>query len=211
MSIRQTFPDVVCMPGGNLRLVTEIARYWVYSNTNTGTRCGQRYDAPKYIFADAEVLRLMRLDGLVIWDRKRSRPLVGTLWRNTHAYVSAGSGWRTPDGRSVATRSEMRIVMSQPRRLPAIGRSDSQTLVGLTKNPNNAATEESSMEKRQISLVSIGDPMSELNIQRRLRFLRNSRGRGVVFIPQSWADEDPAFARGVEELDWLRIEKPRER
>ena len=58
------------------------------------------------------------------------------------------------------------------------------------------------------TLGSFGDPLSELNVQRRLRFLRSSRCTGTVSIPKSWVDDDPAFARAVKELDWLRIEEP---
>ena len=55
-------------------------------------------------------------------------------------------------------------------------------------------------------LATIGDdPMSEENVQRRLRFLREGAGRGTVFIPKSWAEADPALAQAVEELDWIRV------
>ena len=58
------------------------------------------------------------------------------------------------------------------------------------------------------TLGSFGDPLSELNVQRRLRFLRGCPGRGTVFIPKSWVERDPALAQAVKELDWLRIEEP---
>jgi len=57
-------------------------------------------------------------------------------------------------------------------------------------------------------LGSIGDPLCETNVQRRLRFLRGCTGGGTVFIPKSWVDDDPAIAQAVKELDWLRIEEP---
>lgn len=58
-------------------------------------------------------------------------------------------------------------------------------------------------------LATIGDDEdSEVNIARRLQFLRESSTGGTVFIPESWVKEDPAFQQAVEELDWLRVEKP---
>jgi len=63
------------------------------------------------------------------------------------------------------------------------------------------------MSERKASLSSIGDPNSEINVQRRLNFLRGINPDGVVFIPQSWVDEDPAFAQAVLELDWLKLEQ----
>ncbi len=63
------------------------------------------------------------------------------------------------------------------------------------------------------SLQSIGNPMSELNIQRRIEFLRTrdkeSDSDGVSYVPESWVKADPALQWGVENLDWLKIEKPR--
>ncbi len=51
-----------------------------------------------------------------------------------------------------------------------------------------------------------GDPLSELNVQRRLKIMRemNEHGRcGKVVIMQYLVDRDPALQRAVEELDWL--------
>lgn len=51
-----------------------------------------------------------------------------------------------------------------------------------------------------------GDPLSELNIQRRLKIMRemNAHGpRGKVVIMQCLVDRDPAMQRAVEEFDWL--------
>ncbi len=51
-----------------------------------------------------------------------------------------------------------------------------------------------------------GDPLSELNIQRRLKIMRemNEHGpRGKVVIMQCLVDRDPAMQRAVEEFDWL--------
>ena len=62
------------------------------------------------------------------------------------------------------------------------------------------------------SLQSIGDEMSELNIQRRIEFLRTqdkeSNSDGVVYLPEAWVKSDPALQWGVKNLDWLKIEKP---
>ncbi len=62
------------------------------------------------------------------------------------------------------------------------------------------------------SLQAIGDPMSELNIQRRIEFLRacdkESSSTGVSYIPESWVKADPALQWGVQNLDWMKIEKP---
>ena len=66
--------------------------------------------------------------------------------------------------------------------------------------------------RTRTTLGSIGNPMSDLNVQRRLRFLRESEisHDGIVFIPESWVKNDPALQTAVQELDWLQIEKPPE-
>ncbi len=54
-----------------------------------------------------------------------------------------------------------------------------------------------------------GDPLSELNIQRRLKIMRemHEEGRGgKVVIMQFLVDRDPAMQRAVEEFDWLVTE-----
>lgn len=55
-----------------------------------------------------------------------------------------------------------------------------------------------------------GDPLSELSIRRRIKSLKRSKSisKGIVFIPESWAKADPALQWGVQNLDWLKIEKP---
>ena len=63
------------------------------------------------------------------------------------------------------------------------------------------------MSERKASLSSIGDPNSEINVQRRLNFLRQVTPGGTVFVPKRWVDDDPAFAQAVLELDWLQIER----
>ena len=62
--------------------------------------------------------------------------------------------------------------------------------------------------KRRTSLASVGDPFSEINIQKRLNFLRESSSGGTVYVPKSWIEKDPALQRAVQELDWLRVEEP---
>ena len=61
------------------------------------------------------------------------------------------------------------------------------------------------MRKKPTILRSFGDPNSELNVQRRLQWLRERSGSGVVFIPKYPVDQDPAMKKAVEELDWLRL------
>ena len=63
---------------------------------------------------------------------------------------------------------------------------------------------------RKTNLGSIGDPMSELNIQRRLNWLRERRPSGIIKFHQEAVDRDPALQRAVLELPFLRIEKPPE-
>lgn len=62
-----------------------------------------------------------------------------------------------------------------------------------------------------LKYASHGDPLSELNVQRRLQLLRDSQsaGDGVVYLPESLVTADPALERAVAELDWLRIEPRR--
>lgn len=62
--------------------------------------------------------------------------------------------------------------------------------------------------RKRTSLAESGDPMSEINVMRRLNFLRESSVRGIVFVPERWVKADPAMAKAVQELDWLKIAKP---
>jgi len=51
-----------------------------------------------------------------------------------------------------------------------------------------------------------GDPLSELNVQRRLKIMREMSEHGPcgkVVIMQFLVDRDPALQRAVEEFDWL--------
>jgi hypothetical protein len=64
------------------------------------------------------------------------------------------------------------------------------------------------MKKRKTMLQGIGDPMSELNIQRRLQWWRERNPAGIIRVPQRWVDSDPALQRALEELDYVQLEKP---
>lgn len=60
-----------------------------------------------------------------------------------------------------------------------------------------------------MTLRTLGDSQSELNVQRRLNFLRSVDRTGVVFIPKSWVEQDLAMERAVAELDWLQVAEHR--
>jgi hypothetical protein len=65
--------------------------------------------------------------------------------------------------------------------------------------------------KRSITkLGGIGDPMSELNILRRLNWWRECDPAGFITVSQDMVNEDPALQRAVLELPFLRIEKHQE-
>ena len=72
MSIRQTFPDAVLLPDGSLRLVTQDARSWMYSNTNLSCPCSGANDVPQFILPAPGLVDVMRLDGLVVREKKSS-------------------------------------------------------------------------------------------------------------------------------------------
>ena len=63
------------------------------------------------------------------------------------------------------------------------------------------------MKRKPTILGSHGDPYSELNVQRRLQWLRERSGGGLVFISKDLVDRDPAMKKAVEELDWMRLEE----
>ena len=65
------------------------------------------------------------------------------------------------------------------------------------------------MKRKPTILGSFGDPNSELNVQRRLQWLREVSGGGPIFISRSHVDRDPAMKKAVEELDWLCLEEKR--
>ena len=66
------------------------------------------------------------------------------------------------------------------------------------------------MKRAPTKLGATGDPMSELNIQRRLQFLRERRPSGIIKFHQEAVDRDPALQRAVLELPFVQIRKPRE-
>ena len=56
-------------------------------------------------------------------------------------------------------------------------------------------------------LGSVGDPMSELNIQRRFNWMRELGH--VLYVFQDMVNKDPAVRRALEELDYVQLERPR--
>ena len=55
-------------------------------------------------------------------------------------------------------------------------------------------------------LVTIGDPMSESNIQRRLQWLRERVTDHDVHFSQAEIDRDPALQQALLELPWLKAQ-----
>jgi hypothetical protein len=75
-------------------------------------------------------------------------------------------------------------------------------------------TSRKSAVARKTKLGGIGDPMSELNIQRRLNWWRErERERepaGIIYVSQDMVNKDPALQRALAELDYVQIERHRE-
>lgn len=66
MSKHQTFPDVIAYNDGHLRLVTQAARSWTYSNTSLGDHVTQA-TVPRWIqSSDPGVVEDMEHAGLVV-------------------------------------------------------------------------------------------------------------------------------------------------
>lgn len=63
--------------------------------------------------------------------------------------------------------------------------------------------------RKPTSLGSIGDPMSELNIQRRLQWWRECDPAGIIKVSQEMVDADPALQQAILELDFVQLERPR--
>ncbi len=63
------------------------------------------------------------------------------------------------------------------------------------------------MRKKPTILGSFGDPQSELNVQRRLQWLREVSPGGLVHVTKWMVEQDPAMKKAVEELDWLTLEE----
>ena len=64
--------------------------------------------------------------------------------------------------------------------------------------------------RKRTSLCGLGDPMSELNIQRRLQWYRELTPSGIIKVTQEMYDSDPATRRAVQELPFVQIRKLRE-
>ena len=65
-------------------------------------------------------------------------------------------------------------------------------------------------ERPLTKLGSIGDPMSELNIQRRLQWWRERDPPKPIRVSQEMVDADPALQRAMAELDYIQLERPSE-
>ncbi len=66
MSQHQTFPDVIAYNDGHIRLVTQAARSWIYSNTDLKKQFSQD-KVPRWIDAvDPTIVGDMEDDGLVV-------------------------------------------------------------------------------------------------------------------------------------------------
>lgn len=59
--------------------------------------------------------------------------------------------------------------------------------------------------RKQTSLGSIGDPLSELNIQRRLNWLRERKPYNTVYVSPESVAKDPALQKALSELPWLQV------
>jgi hypothetical protein len=66
------------------------------------------------------------------------------------------------------------------------------------------------MKRAITKLCGIGDPMSELNIQRRLNWLRECNPAGIIRVTQKMVNEDPAVQKAILELPYVQLEKLRE-
>ena len=64
--------------------------------------------------------------------------------------------------------------------------------------------------RKPACLGHIGDPMSELNIQRRLQWWRECDPPKPIRVSQEMVDRDPALQRAMAELDYIQLERPRE-
>ena len=60
-----------------------------------------------------------------------------------------------------------------------------------------------------MKLKAIGDPMSELNIRRRFRYISELKPpSGILRLNGEWVKDDPALQKAVRELDWVTVRKP---
>lgn len=69
MSIQTDFPDAIVFPDGTIRLVTDAAKQWAYTNTNIDRWC-ELSTVPDYVDFDSSIPPLMEGKGLVVqWER----------------------------------------------------------------------------------------------------------------------------------------------
>jgi len=80
----------------------------------------------------------------------------------------------------------------------------------LTEPVNILESQHYVRKRSPTSLGSIGDPMSELNIQRRLQWLRECDPAGIIRVSQEMANKDPAVRRALAELDHVQLRRHRE-
>ena len=64
--------------------------------------------------------------------------------------------------------------------------------------------------RKPTKLGGIGDPLCELNIQRRLQWWRERNPAGIIRVNQEHVDQDPALQRAILELPYIQLRKPRE-
>jgi hypothetical protein len=70
MSNYTTFPDAIVFPDGTIRLVTDSAKHWAYSNTDIKDRCTV-CAVPDYVDFEDSIPQMMENVGLVIrWERQ---------------------------------------------------------------------------------------------------------------------------------------------
>jgi len=69
MPSRKTFPDAIVFPDGTIRLVTESAKQWAYSNTEVENSCSVS-TVPDYVDFEDSIPQMMEDDELVV---KRER------------------------------------------------------------------------------------------------------------------------------------------
>ena len=66
------------------------------------------------------------------------------------------------------------------------------------------------MSRRKTNIGSTGDPMCEMNIQRRFQYLSECNPRGLLTFTEEQIKADPALQRAVLELPFVRLRKPPE-
>jgi hypothetical protein len=65
MSVHTIFPDAIVFPDGTIRLVTDAAKQWAYTNTNIDRWC-ELSTVPDYVDFDNSIAQLMEGKGLVV-------------------------------------------------------------------------------------------------------------------------------------------------